>query len=57
MPKFQVTYRCPKCGHEDILEDNYQSWSAAMKSASAPCPNHEELGDLQATSAREIKKR
>ena len=55
MARFEVTYRCPICDHEDVLEDNYPSWSAAMKTASAPCPNHEELGDLQATSAKEVE--
>ena len=53
--RFKVTYKCPICDHEDVLENNYPSWSAAMKTASAPCPNHEELGDLQATSAKEVK--
>ena len=54
MPKFKVIYKCPKCDHEDTSEANYSSWSAAMNTASAPCPNHEELGELQATSAKEI---
>ena len=26
-----------------------------LKTASAPCPNHEEFGDLEATSAKEVK--
>jgi hypothetical protein len=55
MPRFKVIYRCPKCGHEDFSIDNYSSKSAAMGTASAPCPHHEELGDLQATDAIEVK--
>ena len=57
MPRFKVTYTCPKCDHKDVLEDEYTSWSAAMRSASAPCPNHEDLGELKATSAVEITKK
>jgi transcription elongation factor Elf1 len=55
MPKFKVTYKCPKCDHQDVVEANYSSWSNAMGSASSPCPNHEELGEIQATKAIEIK--
>ncbi len=56
MPKFRVTYRCPKCDHKDEIEDEYRSWSDAMNSASAPCPSHEELGELQASKAVEVKR-
>lgn len=57
MPKFRVTYRCPKCGHEDVFEKDYPSWSAAMQSTKEPCPTDRELGDLYATFAVEIKKK
>ncbi len=52
---FEVTYKCPKGDHEDVKEVERGSWSAAMETISAPCPHHEELGDLRAISAWEIR--
>jgi transcription elongation factor Elf1 len=57
MPKFKVTYRCPRCGHEVINEAYYPSWSAAMQSTFEPCPTDRELGDRYASFAVEIKKK
>jgi hypothetical protein len=57
MPKFKVTYRCPRCGHEDINEGYYSNWSAAMQSTFEPCPNDRELGDRYASFAVEVKKK
>jgi hypothetical protein len=56
MPKYAVTYECQNenCGYQDTLEIEAKSKAAAWKTASAPCPAHEESGDMLPVKVREL---
>ena len=57
MPKYKVTYECQneKCRYQETLEIEEISKAAAWKTSSAPCPAHEELGDMLPVKVIELE--
>jgi len=57
MKRYEVTYECQneKCKYHDTLEIEAISKAAAWKTASAPCPAHELLGDMLPVNVKELE--